>query len=51
MSAAAGFQQAAKWVSVHFHTENKDGLLMLDFLVTNLQFQQPVCDRPQHTQH
>ena len=32
MSAAAGFQQAAKWVSEHFHTENKDGLLMLDFL-------------------
>ena len=28
MSAAAGFQQAA----VHLHTENKDGLLMLDFL-------------------
>ena len=31
MSAVAGFQQAANWVSVHLRTENKEGLLMLDF--------------------
>ena len=48
MSAAAEFLEAVKWVSVHFHTENKDGLLMLDFLPI-YSFTQPVCDRPQHT--